>query len=80
LLDKQRTPFFFTICGLSIGSMLAVFLGNECVDIYAGWKGSGMVVDIVVGIVAFVAGFAITFMLYLYDKKKEQAKKSEEKN
>lgn len=80
LLDKQRKPFFFTICGLSIGSMLAVFLGNECVDIYAGWKGTAMIVDIIVGIVALCAGFAITFALYIYDKKKEQKKMTEEKN
>lgn len=79
LLDRQRKPFFFTICGLSIGSMLAVFLGNECVDIYAGWQGTGMVVDIIVGIVALAVGFAATFALYVYDKKKE-AEKTDEKN
>lgn len=80
LLNKQRKPFFFTVCGLSIGSMLAVFLGNECVDIYSGWKGTGMIVDIIVGIVALAAGFAITFALYVYDKKKEEKKIAEEKN
>lgn len=80
LLEKQRRPFFYTICGLSIGSMLAVFLGNECVDIYSHWKGTGMVVDIIVGSVTFVVGFIVTFALYLYDKKKEQKKMAEEKN
>lgn len=80
LLDRQRKPFFYTICGLSIGSMLAVFLGNECVDIYASWQGTRMAVDLVVGAVSLAVGFAITFAIYLYDKKKEQKKLAEEKN
>ena len=71
LLDKQRKPFFFAICGLSIGSMIAVFLGNECIDIYATWQGTAMAVDIAVGIVALIVGFILTFSLYLYEKKKE---------
>ena len=80
LLDKQRKPFFYTICGLSVGSMLAVFLGKECVDIYVHWQGTRMTVDIAVGSVAFVVGFGITFALFLYDKKKEKKKLAEEKN
>lgn len=81
LLDKQRKPFFFTICGLSIGSMVAVFLGNECVDIYVSWGRDGNPVrDIIVGILALAAGFAITFALYLYDKKKAEKKLESEKN
>ena len=70
LLEKQRTPFFFTICGLSIGSMVAVFLGNECMDIYKAWD--SMARDLIIGIFALASGFAITFALYLYDKKKEK--------
>ncbi len=73
LLDKQRKPFFFTICGLSIGSMLAVFFGDECIDIYRGWQTTRMIVDLTVGIVALALGFAVTFALYLYEKKKSQA-------
>lgn len=70
LLDKQRKPFFFTICGLSIGSMLAVFFGDECVDIYCAWETTRMVIDLSVGVVALALGFAATFALYLYEKKK----------
>lgn len=81
LLDKQRKPFFYTICGLSVGSMVAVFLGNECVDIYVSWgRGGNPARDVIVGILAFAIGFAITFALYLYDKKKNEKKLAEEKN
>ena len=73
LLDKQRKPFFFTICGLSIGSMLAVFFGDECVDIYCTWETTRMIIDLSVGVVALALGFAATFALYLYEKKKNKA-------
>lgn len=80
LLERQRTPFFYTICGLSIGSMVAVFLGNECMDIYKIWQTGDMIRDLIIGAVALAAGFAVTFALYLYDKKKEAKKLTEEKN
>lgn len=73
LLENQRKPFFFTICGLSIGSMLAVFFGDECVDIYCGWETTRMIIDLSVGVVALALGFAITFALYLYEKKKSKS-------
>ena len=80
LLEKRRKPFFFTICGLSIGSMVAVFLGNECTDIYKTWHGADMAVDLAVGVVALAFGFVLTFILYLYDKKKNDKASSEQKN
>ena len=80
LLEKQRKPFFFTICGLSIGSMISVFLGNECMDIYKTWHGSDMIIDLIVGAVALAVGFGITFALYIYDKKREEKNWVEEKN
>ena len=77
MLDNHRKPFFFTICGLSIGSMLAVFLGHECLDIYRSWQGSDMVIDIIIGILALAIGFVATFFLYLYDKRKQEKTVSE---
>lgn len=80
LLNKQRTPFFFTICGLSLGSMMAVFLGNECLEIYKTWETSAMIRDIIIGVVALAIGFAVTFALYLYDEKKSKKNTVEQKN
>lgn len=80
LLDKFRKPFFFVICGLSVGSIAAVFLGNDCLEIYESWVNTAsslMVRDILVGIVALVFGFGASFTLYIVDKKrskKEQKK------
>lgn len=74
LLDKARKSFFFVICGLSIGSIVSVFLGNDCMDIYNSWNLSKMALDIPLGVLALVVGFALTFMLYLLNERKEKFK------
>jgi len=76
LLNAKRKMFFFTICGLSLGSMVSVFIGSDCLEIYRIWTKSTAVVDLIIGAVALALGFSITFVLYLYDKKREnQAEK-----
>lgn len=70
LLETKRIQFFFVICGLSIGSMVSVFLGNECLEIYYTWTNTEMIKDLIFGSIALILGFVITFMIYLYDKKK----------
>ena len=72
LLEARRKPFFFAICGLSVGSVFAVFLGNECVEIYNGWITNVLIRDIIVGVVALAIGFTGTFLLYIWDRKKQK--------
>lgn len=79
LLDRQKTPFFFAICGLSLGSMIAVFFGNECLDIYAEWTVQSMAKEIIFGVISFAFAFAGTFLLYIYDKKKSEKARENEK-
>lgn len=71
LLEKKRRMFFYTICGLSIGSVISVFLGNECLDIYSNWNAESALLDLIIGVIALALGFAVTFALYLFDKKRE---------
>ena len=77
LLENARIKFFFVICGLSIGSVFAVFLGNDCMDIYKGWTNATMVSDILIGFAVLLVGFAISFALYIYDKKRESLGKND---
>ncbi len=77
LLENARIKFFFVICGLSIGSVFAVFLGNDCMDIYKGWTNATMVSDILIGFAFLLVGFAISFALYIYDKKRESLGKND---
>ena len=72
LLNTVRKSFFFVICGLSVGSAVAVFLGNECMDIYKGWTNAQMAKDILLGLALMLVGFALSFALYLFNKRKEQ--------
>lgn len=72
LLEKKRRMFFHAICGLSVGSVLSVFFGNECIDIYSKWNLQSAITDSIIGIIALAIGFAITFVLYIYDKKRAE--------
>lgn len=71
LLSTQRKPFFFVICGLSVGSVVSVFLGSDCMKIYREWTTNLMIRDILVGLAFLLIGFATSFSLYLVDKKRE---------
>ncbi len=73
LLNTVRKSFFFVICGLSVGSVLAVFLGNDCMAIYSSWTSSAMLTDILLGTALLLVGFALSFALYLVSKRKEKS-------
>ena len=71
LLETQRKPFFFVICGLSVGSVVSVFLGSDCMEIYKSWTTRAMITDMLIGLAFLLIGFAGSFSLYLLDKKRE---------
>ena len=71
LLQTQRKPFFFVICGLSVGSVVSVFLGSDCMEIYKSWTTKAMITDMLIGLAFLLLGFAGSFSLYLLDKKRE---------
>ena len=77
LLNTYRRKFFFVICGLAIGSVFAVFSGNDCIEIYKRWNADTIALDIIFGVVALAIGFTVTFILYIAEKKKEQKLKNE---
>ena len=78
LLENHKMMFFFVICGLSLGSMVSVFIGSDCLTIYKSWTSSSAIVDATVGALMLALGFAVTFAFYIYDKKRE--KKAVEKS
>ena len=71
LLASYRKLFFFVICGLSVGSVISVYFGSDCIEIYKGWNSQNFAIDMFLGIVALALGFLATFMLYILDKKRE---------
>lgn len=72
MLEIKRAPFYFLICGLSVSSVAAVFLGDECVSVYKSWEGTSPVLDIVLGVVLMALGFGVTFVFFLLERKKEK--------
>ena len=80
LLNTQKIPFYFVICGLSVSSVISVFLGSDCVSIYNSWTdvnavSTAMIKDIAIGAVLLVVGLFATLSIYLVDKKIKQKNK-----
>lgn len=81
LLSHKRKTSFFLIVGLSAGSIVSIFYNPEIAAIYASWADPSlagthaqpMAVDLSLGIVLLLVGFAISFALYLYQKKRDKA-------
>ena len=80
LLSTQKIPFYFVICGLSISSVISVFLGNDCISIYKSWVAVGtdsllMIKELIIGAVLLIVGFLATLSIYFINKKTEQKNK-----
>lgn len=67
-LEKNRKPFFYIICGLSLASIISVFCGKDCIELYKSWD-SNAFGYIMLGLIFLIIGTALSYMLYLYDKK-----------
>lgn len=76
ILNKHRKPFFYTICGLSLASIISIFIGKECIEIYKTWDSSA-ILGIIVGLLLLVCGMCCSYMLYLYDKRHKNEENKE---
>lgn len=78
LLNKQRKSFFFVICGLSLGSMISVFIGQECLDIYKSWDNNSILIEIILGLISLTIGTLLTYIVYRYSKNKRLKEQQQE--
>lgn len=78
ILLKARKTFFFAVTGISIGSIISVFVGKECIDIYKGWDFPSLLIEVLLGITVLACSFALSFVLTRYTEKKESEMKTEE--
>lgn len=71
LLNKWRGKMFLIISGFVVGSIFAMFYNPEMLEVYSNMNFTVTirVVDFSLGIVLFIVGFIITFLIYKYDKK-----------
>ena len=61
------------ICGFVVGSIFAILFNPDIYQVYLSWANNdgNMVLDLPLGIVLFVVGFAITLFFFFYEKKKK---------
>jgi putative membrane protein len=71
IIEKHRAPTFFLVVGLSLGSILSMFLNTDMWEIYGSWgEGKDPTVSIIVGVALMIAGFACSLALTKYELKK----------
>lgn len=76
ILLKARKTFFFAVTGISVGSVISVFVGKECVEIYQGWDFPSLLIELLLGITVLACAFALSFVLTRYTEKKESELKA----
>ena len=80
ILNKARVPFFFVIVGISIGSVVSVFIGKDCVDIYKLWEFPELLIELSLGLCLLLCAFVLSFIFTRLSDKQEIQKEAQEKN
>ena len=69
LLEKRRAPTFFTVAGMSLGSIITMFYNTDMLGVYSGWGVGFMWWELVLGIVLFIGGVAAAYFFVRYGRK-----------
>ena len=73
ILKKHKTTAFFLVSGLSVGSILSMFVNPDMWEVYTLWgNGESATVSLVVGLILLAAGFALSFALTRYELNREK--------
>ena len=72
LLETKKKPMFRLISGLSLGSILSMFISTEIIDVYALWaQGAGNPLrDLLIGLPLFTLCLCFTLWLTKHELKK----------
>ena len=71
---KRRAAAFFTIVGLSLGSVVTMFFNPDVYGVYTGWAQNGLsALDLSLGLVLFAVGLAVAYLFVRYERKKSAA-------
>lgn len=70
LIARCRAAVFYTVIGLSLGSIITMFFNPEIIEVYRGWTaGASMWTDIGLGICLFIIGTVIAYLFVRYERK-----------
>jgi len=69
VLAKHKTTAFFLVSGLSIGSIISMFINPDVSEVYAAWaNGNGNpIASVIVGVILLAVGFTLSFLLTRYE-------------
>lgn len=72
IFAKARATAYCMIVGLSLGSIFAMFCNGDIVAVYTAWAVNGVaVLDLVLGVLLFIAGVIGAYALVKYQRKKD---------
>lgn len=75
LLKSRRDSSYCAILGLSLGSIISMFINPEVADIYKSWSSVGQVASqIIIGVLLLILGCILTYALVRYQRKKDNNK------
>ncbi len=71
VLEKHRTTCFFLVVGLSLGSIVSMLLSSDMMECYTAFAAEPTFPwpSVLAGVGFLALGFAISFLLVLYEKK-----------
>ncbi len=79
LFGKARQTSYSMIVGLSLGSILSMFCNGDIVEVYLGWAKNGLVwLDLLLGVALFAVGIVGSYLLVVYQRKKDAEEKGDE--
>ena len=72
IFAKARHTAYCMIVGLSLGSIISMFVNGDIVKVYLSWaNGSAFLLDILLGVALLVAGIIGSYALVRYQRKKD---------
>ena len=72
LLNHARVPFFFVISGISVGSIISVFVGKDCFEIYQGWQFPELLIELLCGITLLICAFILSYIFTIKTSRSEE--------
>lgn len=81
LLKTKKDHTFYTIVGLSAGSIISMFINPDIYSVYLGWNNGtqDMWLDLSLGFVLFFIGGVCAYLLVRFERKRKQEKMKTEK-
>lgn len=77
LINKFKNNIYFIFIGLSLGSVIGLFINTDMLKVYHSWTISNNFpfLDVILGVFLFVIGIIMAYQFVLYSRKRNQNNK-----